>query len=167
MEALNSRFSPLLFRSHWSKVKVKLLVFVQISFDSSAWKLPNLVQWMPIESRKYWFSDYMVKSQDQTVGLWKDVVLLLLDTVVFNFEQWLHLESRWPHWFSGHVDVVKGQGQTADLHPKYCLLTILWAFNLYWSYTVYKLWIKVKLLKCSILKIVANFVFKPSRLDSH
>ena len=31
------------------------------------------------------------------------------------------------NWFSGHV--IKGQGQTADLHPKCCLLYIFWPFG--------------------------------------
>ena len=35
-----------------------------------------------------------------------------------------------PYWFSGHN--VKGQGQTAGLHPKRCLFNISWPF-VWWS----------------------------------
>ena len=39
-------------------------------FDSFAWKLPNLVQWMPLGSRwPYWCWGHIVKGQSQTVGL--------------------------------------------------------------------------------------------------
>ena len=48
-------------------------VILSISLDSFAGKLPNLVQWMPLESRlPFLMSWYVVKSQGQAAGLWKN-----------------------------------------------------------------------------------------------
>ena len=59
------------FVATWSKVKVLWPVFekilsAQCLLTPFARKSPNSVQWMPLESFPYWFSDHMAKGQDQT-----------------------------------------------------------------------------------------------------
>ena len=59
------------FVATWSKVKVLWLVFEKnvvrsMSFDTFARKSQNSVQWMPLESFPYWYSDHMAKCQGQT-----------------------------------------------------------------------------------------------------
>ena len=66
-----------------------------ISFNPCARKLPNLVQWMPLES--IWpllMFRHMVKGQGQNAGLW-----MSLDHFggnLLNLVQWMPLDSRWP-----------------------------------------------------------------------
>ena len=59
------------FVATWSKVKVLWPVFEKnvvrsMSFDTFDRKSPNSVQWMPLESFPYWYSDHMAKCQGQT-----------------------------------------------------------------------------------------------------
>lgn len=86
----------------------------------------------------YWFLGHIVKDQGKTAGLWINLVcqifktsiayliyliLLNLLTLLLNFEQYLPPERRYPP-----IDflVKKGKGQTSNLHPKWCLLIIVW-----------------------------------------
>ena len=52
--------TPIDFEITWSKVKVKLLVVRSIFLYPFDGKLPNLIQWMPLEMR---CSGHMVKGQ--------------------------------------------------------------------------------------------------------
>ena len=92
---------PYWFWGH--KVKVKLLVLEKyvvctISFDPFAWKLLNLVQWMPQGvDDLYWFWGHMVKGQ--TADIRKNVVCsIFLNPFTWKFlnlVQWMLLASRW------------------------------------------------------------------------
>ena len=95
-----------------------------------AWKLLNLVQWMPIGSRwLLFFCRSHGQSKGQTAGFQNNVVRsTFLDPFAgkfLNLVQWMPLESG----CLGHM--FEGQCQT----PKCCLLNSLWV----------ELWIKVKL----------------------
>ena len=92
-----------------------------------------------VESCNTWYngcplrgrSGHMVKSQGLTAGVWTNVVRSIpLDPFAGKLPDlilWLSVENKQKtYWFSG--DVIKGQGQTADLHPKCCLLSISWSF---------------------------------------
>ena len=82
---------------------VSRLVFRQsnvrsISFDPFAWKLPNLVQCMPLDV-PYWFSGHMVKGLGQTAGLCtNDFRSTSFDSFAWklaNLVQWMPLQSRY------------------------------------------------------------------------
>ena len=120
-------------------------VVSSISRDPFTGNVPNLVQWMPLESR------FLVKGQCQTDGLLKSVArsifTWLLAGKLPNLLQWMPLENRFyvtwskvqvkllvfvniflpislghfagtdnPYWCSSHMS--KGQGQNAGLWKK-------------------------------------------------
>ena len=91
-----------------------------LSFDPSACKLPNLIQWMPLGSKCCLF---IFRSQGQTADLCTNVgcsifySLLCLKVVKLGTVDAPKVDD--PYWFSGHID--KGQGHTAS-----CPLNISW-----------------------------------------
>ena len=70
------------------------------SLDPFAWKLPNLVQWKPLGSRRLLL---ILRSHGQryrsSCWSWKNVCSISVDPFTGKFPnlvQWIHLTNRWP-----------------------------------------------------------------------
>ena len=128
-ECLESRSLENRCSLHMVKVKVKVLAFVQML--SARFLLTPLLESCQIWCNRcpfrrnvsYWFYGHIC--QGQTAGHLKKIVCSIFTcktSTEFGTVN-LPLESRCSLWFLGHV--IKGQGQTADLHPKCCLLNTI------------------------------------------
>ena len=59
---IESKCSGNMVKSHGQTAGLFTIIVNSVSFDPFAWKLPNLAQWFPLESRLFhWFLGHMVK----------------------------------------------------------------------------------------------------------